>query len=68
MPVLDTRDRQGNVWLPYNAVTLDAFTILHCKTSGKARLVRNIIKVKNLFKTSIYALEVIFIKVTYICD
>ena len=60
MPVLDTRDRQGNVWLPYNAVTLDAFTILHCKTTGKTRLVRNIIKAKNLFKTSIYALGHIY--------
>ena len=28
MPVLDSRDRQGNVRFPYNAATLAAFTIL----------------------------------------
>ena len=27
MPVLDSRDRQGNVRFPYNAATLAAFTI-----------------------------------------
>ena len=28
MLVPDSRDRQGNVWLPYNAAMLAAFTIL----------------------------------------
>ena len=37
---------------------LAAFTILCCKTSSKISLVWYIIKAKNLFKTSIYALEV----------
>ena len=59
--VLDSRDRQGNVWLPYNAAMLAAFTILRCKTSSKTRLVWYVIKAKNLFKTSIYALEVMFL-------
>ena len=58
MLVLDSRDLQGNMWLPYNAATPAAFTILHCKTSGKTRMVRYVIKVKNLFKTSTYTLEV----------
>ena len=55
--VLDSRDRQGSVWLPYNAAKLAAFTVLRCKTSGKTRLVQYVIKANNLFKTSIYALE-----------
>ena len=35
--VLDSRNQQGNVWLPYNGAMLAAFTILRCKTSGKTR-------------------------------
>ena len=34
------------------------YKIIHCKTSSKTRLVQYIITAKNVFKTSIYALEV----------
>ena len=53
-------DQQGNAWLLWNAAQLSAYTILFAaKTSGKTGLVQYVITAKNLFKTSINALEVI---------
>ena len=54
--LLDSRDRQGNLWLPYNTAKLAAFTIFAGKTHGITRLLQYIITAKNLFKTSIDAL------------
>ena len=34
------------------------YNIIRCKTNGKTRLVQYVITAKSLFKTSIYALEV----------
>ena len=59
--LLDSRDRQGNLWLPYNAVKLAAFTIFAGKTRGKTRLLQYVITAKNLFKTSIDALQVMLL-------
>ena len=59
--LLDSRDQQGNLWLPYNAVKLAAFTIFAGKTRGKTRLLQYVITAKNLFKTSIDALQVMLL-------
>ena len=56
--LLDSRDRQGNLWLPYNAAKLAAFAIFAGKTCGKTRLLQYVITAKHLFKTSIDALQV----------
>ena len=41
MLVLDSRDQQGNLWLPCNAEKLAVFTIFTAKTPGKTRLVQS---------------------------
>ena len=62
MLLLDSRDRQGNAWLLWNAAQLSAYTILFtAKTSGITGLVQYIITAENLFKTSINALEVMLL-------
>ena len=48
MLVYDSRDRQGNVWLPLN-VTINCLTISSAaKSSGKTKLVQYVIAAKNL--------------------
>ena len=44
MLVLDSKDRQANLWLPLNVAKLAAFTIFVAKTDGITTLLQYIIK------------------------
>ena len=70
MLVFDSRDLQGNVWLPYNTAMLAAFTILHCKTNGKTTVdwSDTLSKLKIYSKLAyIYALEVMLLYLRKTC-
>ena len=61
MPVLDSRDWQGNLWLPYNAAMLAASTRLFAaKLAVKLDSSDTLSKLKIYWKpVYVYALEVV---------